>query len=472
MNKNKILGYALGPIGSALLGFISLPVITWFYSIEDVGKISMLQVVASLTVLLFCLGLDQAYVREYHDSTDKPKLFKTSFLPGFILLILAFSGLYLVDEMLISRWLYEQESHYLTIVSFACFILAFCSRFLSLILRMQERSFAYSMSQLLPKLFFLAFILSTVWLGLVKNFYNLITAHTLSMFIVFLVFSWNTRKQWVKSVTSTIDWNELKVLLHFGLPLVIGGLAAWGLNVMDKLFLRGLSTFSELGVYSVTVSVAGIATIFASIFNIIWAPLVYKWVNENKVDFKKIDDISEYLLASIYFIVVLSGLFSWVLPYFLPHEYAAIQYLISACLLGPLFYTLSEVTAVGIAIAKKTKYSMYVSTIAMGVNAIGNYMLIPTLGAAGAAISTAISFYFFYILRTEFSKKVWRKASYHRSYIIVTLLLLVSITNAIFYQLVFFYFYWIGLFFFGILFFREVLKKLHFNVLKLIKVRG
>ena len=432
MNKNKILGYALGPVGSALLGFISLPIITWFYSIEDVGKISMLQVVASLTVLLFCLGLDQAYIREYHESTDKPKLFKTSFLPGFILLILAFSGLYLVDKMLVSRWLYGQESFYLTIISFFCFVLAFCSRFLSLILRMQERSFAYSMSQLLPKIFFLLFILTTVWFGVVNDFFNLITAHALSILLVFLVFAWNTRKEWLQSITSSLSMYELKKLLHFGLPLVIGGLAAWGLNVMDKVFLRSLSTFSELGVYSVAVSIASVATIFSGVFNLIWAPMVYKWVSEGKADFDNVDNVAEYLLAVVYFVIVLTGFFSWVLPYFLPEGYSSIQYLIIPCLLAPLFYMLSEVSSVGILIARKSMLSMAASAIAMLVNGVGNYVLIPIYGAGGAAISTAFSFWLFLIIRTEFSKKAWRCFPSTRLYIVASMLLFSSAFNALF----------------------------------------
>lgn len=57
MNKNMILGYLVGPIGIGILSLISLPILTWFYSVDDIGKISMLQMTSSLFVLLFCLGL-------------------------------------------------------------------------------------------------------------------------------------------------------------------------------------------------------------------------------------------------------------------------------------------------------------------------------------------------------------------------------------------------------------------------------
>ena len=430
MTRNKILGYAIGPVGAAIMGFITLPIITWFYSVEDIGRISMLQVVASFSVLLFCLGLDQAYVREYHEHKIKPKLFKAALLPGLILSLLFFGIIFIVDSQFVSKWLYDIPSTYLTVISIICFLLSLISRFLSLILRMEERALAYSMSQLLPKILFLAFILSTVWLGLTKDVYNLVTAHTLSITAVFAVFAWNTRKEWLSAFSYNIDSKELNKLLVFGLPLVIGGLASWGLKVMDKLFLRSMSTFTELGVYSVAISIAGAAAIFSGIFNTIWAPMVYKWINEG-VNLDKIDEISEHLLAAIYFIVVLSGLFSWVLTYFLPKEYAAIEYLLTACLLGPLFYTLSETTGVGIAIVRKTSLSMIASICAMLTNALGNYLLVPKYGANGAAVSTAISFWIFYILKTEMSILVWRKIPRTKTYFIITILLIVSIASSL-----------------------------------------
>ncbi|WP_313492700.1 lipopolysaccharide biosynthesis protein [Psychrobacter faecalis] len=434
MTRNKILAYAIGPIGSGILGLISLPIITWFFSVEDVGRISMLQVVASFSVLLFCLGLDQAYTREYHEVKDTPQLLKLTLMPGLILTVIVYSFIFFIKPTLVSEWLYEIPSVYLSVISISCFILSIISRFLSLVLRMQEKALAFSMSQLLPKIIFLIFIISTVWLGFKKDIYTLVTAHFLSILAVFLVFSWNTRKEWLASFKYRFNWLRFKPLLLFGLPLVIGGLASWGLNVMDRLFLRGLSTFSELGVYSVTMSIVAVATVFSGIFNTIWAPLVYKWIKTEEVNLSKIDEISEHLLAAIYFIVVLSGLFSWVLPFFLPKEYAAIQYLITPCLLAPLFYTLSETTSVGIAIARKTGYSMLASIFAMLSNAIGNYLLVPEMGALGAAISTAISFWIFYILRTELSCKVWRKTPITKTYSVTLLLLTTVIVDSMFFE--------------------------------------
>ncbi|WP_372871868.1 oligosaccharide flippase family protein [Paenalcaligenes niemegkensis] len=72
MTPKKIAAFAIGPIGGALLSLITLPVITWFFTQEDVGRIAMFQVAISFSVLLFSLGLDQSYVREFHEEKISP----------------------------------------------------------------------------------------------------------------------------------------------------------------------------------------------------------------------------------------------------------------------------------------------------------------------------------------------------------------------------------------------------------------
>lgn len=429
MNKKKILGYAIGPIGSGLIGFLSLPIITWFYSVEDVGRISMLLVFTNFAILFFCLGLDQAYIREYHDTHNKPLLFKTVIFPSLVLCLLVLVPLFVIDPYFISYLLYDIKSPYLSLLTIVCCLVALLSRFLSLILRMQERALAFSMSQLLSKILLLFFILCTVWLGYSRDSYSLLIANALALYLACIIYTWNTRKDLFIAIKMKADKQQLKAYLSFGMPLFVSGLASWGLNAADKLFLRGMASYSELGVYTVAMSLASIATIIAGIFNTIWAPMVYKWVSTGRIDEKKIDEISEYVLAAIYFAVVCSGLFSWVLPYFLPQEYEKVQILITICLIAPLFYTLSETSAVGITITRKTKLSMYASICALIVGLLGNYLLVPILGASGAAISLAVSFWVFYIVRTEFAKIVWRKIPVKKSYLVTFSLLVMAIFN-------------------------------------------
>src|SRR5690606_406966 len=116
-------------------------------------------------------------------------------------------------------------------------------------------------------------------------------------------------------------------------------------------------------------------------------------------------------------------------------QYSNIQYLIAICLLGPLLYTLSEVTGIGIAVVRKTKLSMLCAIIAMLCSATLNYLLVPKFGAAGAAISTAVAFFIFFILRTEIAQFVWRKKSHLKVFLIMFSLLVISSSNLLLEQI-------------------------------------
>ena len=425
MNARKIAAFAIGPIGGAALGFITLPIITWFYSAEDIGRIAMFQVMSSFCILLFSLGLDQAYVREYHEAEYKPELLKASLLPGLLLLT---AGLLLcfVMPVFISRSLFDVDSLLISLLVAICFLAAFISRFLSLILRMQEKGLAFSMSQVLPKLLFLMVIGTYFLFSFGFDFLHLVIAHTTSILAVTLIYAWNTRKEWLAALPLKIDIEKLKALLRFGSPLIMGSAAFWGLTAMDKLFLRSFSSFEELGIYSVASNFAAVAIIFQSVFSTVWAPIVYKLAAEG-INTNKIDKVTDGVLAVVVVLFSLAGLFSWIVALILPPQYKDVQYILLPCMAYPLFYALSEATAVGIGITRKTIYSMLASLIAAIVNAIGNYLLIPKLGASGAAISTAISFWLFFFLRTEFSIRVWRPLPRAKLYTLTLACLLLSV---------------------------------------------
>ncbi len=430
MNARQIVTFALGPIGGAALGFVTLPVITWFYTPEDVGRIAILQVAISFSILLFSLGLDQAYVREYHEIENKPALLKLTLLPGFIILAVVLMS-FLLKPVLISGLLFEINDASLSRLVSVCILSAFISRFLSLVLRMQERGLAYSMSQLLPKLIFLSVIAIYVLCGFGSDFFYLALARTFSIVFVFFIFVWNTRLEWLSSLKQCFDREKFIELLRYGFPLIFGGVAFWGLTATDKIVLRSLSTFEELGVYSVSVSFAGAAIILRSVFSTVWAPTVYKWASQG-IERKKVQQVSEYVLFCVLVLFCLAGTFSWLIDFILPEQYSEVKYIMVPCLGYPLLYTLSETTVVGITISKKTVYAMAASVIAFIFNALGNLLLIPRFGAAGAAVSTSVAFWLFFFLRTEFSIRLWGAIPRKDLYSFTLIVLCMSLVTAIY----------------------------------------
>lgn len=406
MSPKKILHFAIGPVGGALISFLSLPIIAWVFSQEDVGKMALLNVLLSFATLFFTLGLDQSYVREFHESENKALLLKTAVLPGFIVVLSV-----IVVSLAFGPWLsdlvFSIESVDISCLLAIAILASFLSRFLSLVLRMNERGLAFSMSQLLPKAFLLFIILIYLLFDIEKTFKHLLFANTLAIVCACLIFSWNTRKEWLLSLYNKIDFQQLMQMLHFGLPLLLGAGAFWGLTSLDRILLSRWSSYSELAIYSMSVSFAAAATIFQSVFSTVWAPTVYKWASGDDAH-DKVILASRYVLFFVIVLFCMAGLLSWIVPFILPAEYSAVKWILVACLAYPLLYTLSETTVVGIGITRKSAYAMLACILALLVNLACNYILIPKYGAAGAASSTALAFWAFLVLRTELSIFVWK----------------------------------------------------------------
>lgn len=398
----------MGPIGAGVLAVISLPIMTWIFPPAAIGKLSMLQVAVQLSVLLFCLGLDQAYVREYHESADKSALLLNTVLPGGVILLIALAVLMLIAPAALSRLLYGESSTVLASATVACLVVAYVSRFLSLILRMQERGLAYSMSQVLSKLLLLGIVLAYLLLPVSRTFLALLAAQAAALALTLTVFAWNTRRDWIPVLRARFDRKLSTKVLGFGWPLIFGGAASWGLAALDRIFLRSMVGYEQLAVYSVAASIASGVTVVAGIFNVVWAPLVYKWVADG-VDMRRLNMIAHRASILVFLTICMAGGCSWILWFLLPPQYVKVPFIVVGCIAAPLLYTLSEITGIGISVSRKTRFSLVASFVAVLVNAALCYALVPRMGAAGAMTATACSFGLFFLLKTEFSSGIWYK---------------------------------------------------------------
>jgi O-antigen/teichoic acid export membrane protein len=430
MNIRIVLTYFLGSVGTALLSFALVPIIAWFYSPEDVGKLAILTVFTGLTTLLFSLGLDQAFVREYHEEKNKEQLFTMVFLPTSLFFLIFISCLLLLDINLVSKTIFEDSQVWIGILAVAFAFISLLLRFLSLLLRMEEKAVEYSMSQIVPKIITLVLVLAFVIFSEEKTFSQLIIANLISVFFTLLYLIFITRSFLIKCNYNLFKLKRFQDLLFYGLPLVIGGFASWGLSFFDRVFLKFYSDLSQLGFYSVAISIASVTAIFSSVFHTIWAPLVFKWTSNGTVDRARMIFISDNVLAVVYFFTILTCLFSWLTNYILPPQYYMVEYILPACLLSPLIYTITEISSVGISISRKTIYLMSSAFIAVLVNLFLNFTLVQNFGASGAALSTLFSFYIFYIIRTELSKKLWINLPSKKSYTVVTLLVVLTGVSA------------------------------------------
>lgn len=419
MKLKNIIGFSVGPLISAVLGIATLPLMSWLFKPEDIGRINLVSTITSFSLTILMLGLDQAYVREYYACKDKNNLFKACFAPGFIIYIIA-AILSINFGDLISIFLFEENNFIYWLVILICIATNFINRFLGLILRMQERGLSFSISQIAPKFLQIIILGCLVVLELERNFLTMLWMTAASYFLITTIFAWNTRNHWIAAIKTKIIDAKIKSLLNFGIPLVFSSLAYWGLSATSIIILRSQSSLGELGIYSITNGFASAATIFQSIFTIVWAPTIYKWV-EQGIDMTRIDVIARQALSVICMLFTLIGLFSWMTDFLIPSYYVNVKYLITCAIAPSLLYTLSEITSVGIGITRRTTLTIWVTLVALATNVLANLYLVPSHGAAGAVIANALAYTVFFIARTEVSARVWRNFPRNNLYVFVFL---------------------------------------------------
>lgn len=416
MKFSQILTFAVGPAANAVLGLATLPLMAWLFTPEDVGRMSMLNMALSFCILFCSLGLDQAYVREYHTETSRGRLLRNVVLPGLIILLLICTGFSLSPGSL-TLVLFGQWDTALSFLIMAVLLCAFLSRFLSLILRMEGRGLAFSISQLMPRLVMLCFLGGYTILSSRHTQLQLISAWAVGMVAATAVLVWLTSGEW-KTVFYDPEGNvRLWDMLMFGLPLIPGGLAFWGASTVDRVFVRIYAGFDELAIFSIAISVAGVAGILQSIFTTVWAPVIYQRAGAPEEVAEIVSRMTRWMTVVIVFLFSVAGLLSWTVRYLLPDSYAGIEHILVACLGFPLLLTLSEVTSVGIGLKRKSIYLLLTSVVTLLFNIALNTVLVPSAGAGGAAAATCLSFWVFLVLRTECSVRIWRKTPRYEAYL-------------------------------------------------------
>lgn len=420
MKGREIGWFCLGPIGAGLLGLITLPLISWFFSAEDIGRLAMLQVTISLSVILLGLGQDSAYLREYHEHNAAARgvLLRRTIKPGLLVFLVVGACLVVFNPSLPSILVFGLEEIWLSALIVLILFLAFVVRILSLPLRMEERGLAFSTAQIVPKALFLAFILVYVIFEPFPGLPGIVSAQSVASLVTAILMAYLGRRTLV-DLTQRNECSQVistGKMLSFGFPLLIGGLAYFGMIALDKVFLRVFSSFSELGIYSVAASLAAGASVVSGIFSMIWGPTLYKWAAQGQ-PLDGADRVSEDVLAAVVGLFLLAGLGSSLLVVFLPPEYHMVQFLFPALLTVPLFYMLTETASVGLAIQRKSRLSMVSALAALILNGLLNWNLIPWFGAVGAAAATATSLWVFLVLRVELASRNWRRLPRLRLYV-------------------------------------------------------
>lgn len=422
----KLLGkfgaFSIGPITSAFIGFITVPLVTYFISPEEYGKASMFTLAQGIMSLFVYLGMDQAFVREFNLNRDNlSKLLSSSMIIPVAFSVIISSGIVLFKDK-VSIFLFGMVGENVA-VYFLAVMLPFMviENFSLLKIRMEEKGLQYSFFNILLKILVLIFTI-LLFITYEKSFrsvvYAMAAAEIFNGTILLITAIRPLRLRYNK-----VDRNLILKMLKFGVPLIPAMMMSWILSSMDKIMLRTICGYTELGLYSAAFKIVTILSIVQTCFTLYWTPVAYRWHEENinKNNYNIINRVVALTMSIMCLMLLIS---KNIVGFVLGDSFVDAIKIFPFLLLYPIMYTMSESTCVGIGFSRKTYYSILVSGVACAVNLVLNYIFISSYGAIGASIATGISFIVFFSMRSLISRKLWWKFDLGVYYYIIPVLII------------------------------------------------
>ncbi|WP_448379196.1 oligosaccharide flippase family protein [Fervidobacterium sp.] len=403
--KNYLKSFVSFSIGiwiRAIISFISTPIITYLIVPEEFGRATMYSLVYSIVLEVSKLGLDESYLRYYHEKNNKNAVFINTQIPALILST-AISVIFLILERQISVLLYGSYYKGISILFMLSLITAVLQRFNELSVRMQKRGILFSAVQVTNSI---GNVLGTISYAYFINsdFYAVIVGQisgNVASLILGHIRDRSSRK------LAKLRLNEVKEYLAYGLPFLPALLVYWFFTAVDRISLRQYTNFEEIGLYSAAFKIVSVMNLIQNGFTSYWIPLAYERYekdSENKEFFRKANLAVSFVLFSFGMLVLSVKDIMFLI---LAKTYREASYIAPFLILAPVLDTLSHTTKLGINFKKKTYWHLVVASISALANYIGNTLLVPVLGAKGAAISTGLSYILYFMARTLIAERLY-----------------------------------------------------------------
>ena len=367
-----------GTFINLLLSLFTTPLITRMVDPVEYGQFSIFTMYSSMALIVFLLGMDQALLRFYYEKTSlefkRALVFKCVGLPAVVTIVTSVIVIVVAFGKLIA-------------FEFTPIIMALLCvyTFIQVIYR-----FAVPLLYIAKSNYLLILVAAT-------------TAAAVVCLIVSVVYQkdiWNIKQLDLQSCDISI-----KEILQYSLPLIVSMGITTLFQAIDKMSLNHYCTYTEVGIYSSTLSLVSIFAIVQSTFNTLWNPMATEHFIKNRDDKSFYQKGNQIITVVMFFMGISLILCKDLFAFLLGEKYREAAYILPFLIFHPIMYTISETTVTGISFMKKSKMQILIAASACVTNIIGNTILVPRLGCKGAAISTGISYIVFFTMRTFISNK-------------------------------------------------------------------
>lgn len=389
--------YGGADFASKVIAFLAFPMIAAALSPLEFGALELMLTATTLLGMVANCGLNNALQRFYWDeqtvANQKPILVSSGLAALSVLLF--FSLVFGIIAVFLYHYSKLIETTPLGLIGLLSGLILMVAgqlvQYLLDVTRLHMAPWRFVCIALISRVTTaVAGVVVVVWLGWGLD--GLLVAQALVMVVAIPPALYAVRAD----LTCKVDIAVAGKLMRFGYPFIYAGLAFWLFGSMDRWLLARISGVDEVGIYSVAYRFSSVILFVSLAFGQAWSPLAIKIRSDNPQSYRSL--YVDVLLALLSVMILLGGgiaLFSpEIIKWLMPVEYHGASLVLSALALGLILQSTMQITAIGISLEKKTSLFARVSWMAAGINLILNLIMIPPLGALGAAVATSLSYLF------------------------------------------------------------------------------
>lgn len=396
--------YTTGRVLPQVVSFILLPVYTFYISTEDYGIINSMQVLSAIIVLFFTCALDRGVLRMYYDfdsSLSKKMYLGTISISIFIISTVFLLLFFLFSDKLNLIYISIDFYPFYSYTLISCYLEVF-SLIPLIYLQIHNKPLIYISLNLFKfiigvslTLYFIIF-LNAGAVGMIKAlfFSNLIVLP------IYLYYA-------IKSFSFKLDFKMLLDTFKFTLPILPTLLAAWVLNISDRIFVEKYFNMIDVGIYSLGSKISGSVLILFGAFSIAYSPYFFEKAKKqpnNKDLFLFNKQICVFFLFLTFSLFILS---KEIIKIFFKADYYESVNVIQILSLHTILSVFLGILNLMYYQSKATLPLLYIFILGSVVNIVLNFILIPELSFIGASYATVLSFLAMFLIQLKFAKNYY-----------------------------------------------------------------
>ncbi len=401
---------SLGTFISMFIGLLTTPIITRLVSPDEYGRLSLFTLYGSFALTVMCMGLDQALVRYfYKDESEayKKELFQSCILPPLLSWCAVGAAALLIDAAAVHIFKAPFRESIPFLALFIIYVInLLLNRFILLSFRLQYKTKEYALLGILTKTAYLAAALSGIFIIRGYYFWILAAATVFSYLAANAIAVFRQRKLAFGSVKSS-GLFTVRELLKYGYPFIFYNAVTTLFEGIDKISLQLFTTYGEVGVYASATTLVNIFAVIQSSFYALWQPMAIEHFEKSPEDKEFYRKVNQYITVLVFVLGISLIFVKDLFALLLGEKYRAAACILPFLIFRPIMCTISETTVSGIYFYQKSKLHIRIAAVACVANIAGNFLLIPFLGARGAAISTGLSYIVFFAMRTVLSNRLY-----------------------------------------------------------------